>query len=140
MLEMREVDGFTRNWPGWGQGWSKWHENARRDRKAVEFGFFENDEELARARIYPRSRLDAPYVGLPAEPYVEIDLVVVRDDKIRSGIGSEVISKLAHLYQGQEMIAFSAATAEGFWVEMGWARAVRRHRDDFAAALFHRPV
>ncbi|MFF1881481.1 hypothetical protein ACFVVC_08465 [Pseudarthrobacter sp. NPDC058196] len=140
MREMRETDGFTRDGPGWGLGWSKWHENKRRDRQAVEFAFFEDHEEVARARIFPKSRLDAPYVGLPAEPYVEIDLVVVRDDKICTGIGSWAISSLVHLYQGHEMIAFSAAPAEGFWVEIGWTRAVRRHRDDFAAALFHLPI
>lgn len=139
MREMRKTDGFARNGPGWGRGWSKWHESTRQDRQAIEFGFFENNEEVARARIFPKSRLDAPYIGLTVEPYVEIDLVVVRDDKIRSGIGSWVISSLVHLYEGHEMIAFSAAPAEGFWVEMGWKRAIRCYRDDFAAALFYWP-
>lgn len=51
MLELREVERFNRDGHGWGHGWADWYENKRRDRRAVEFSFIEDDEEVARARI-----------------------------------------------------------------------------------------
>ena len=69
---------------------------------------FEDDEE-ARTRIYPEYRLHAPYEGLRPGLFVDIDLVVVRDDRRYDGVGLEVLALLISYYPGQVMIAFSAA-------------------------------
>lgn len=134
LLELVEVDGFAQDGHGWGLGWTEWHANARRDRRAVEFSFFEDDEEVARARVYPKSFLDAPYEGLGAGPFVEIDLVVVRQDMRGNFRGPEVVALLVSHYHGRELMAFSAA--DHLWVNAGWSRVSRLDRDEFAAPLF----
>lgn len=136
MLELVEVDGFTQEGHGWGHGWAEWHENKRRDRRAVEFSFIEDDEEVARARIYPKSSLGVPYEGLRAGPFVEIDLVVVREDMRGDdpGRGLQALALLVGHYQGQEMFAFSAA--DRFWAKAGWKRVTERDSDDLAWPLY----
>lgn len=136
MLEIREVGGFTRDGHGWGPGWAKWHANTRRDRRAVEFSFIEHDEEVARARIYPNSTLGVRYEGLRAGPFVEIDLVVVREDMRggEPGRGVQAVALLVRHYQGQEMFAFSAA--DRFWAKAGWKRITERDSDDVAWPLY----
>lgn len=130
MLELREVEQFDRRAPGW----AGWHEGVLRDLRTVEFSFFEGDEEIARARIYPEYPLRSPYEGLPPGLFVDIDLLVVRDYRRYKGVGLEAVALLVKRYQGQEMIAFSAA--DRFWAKAGWARAVRRDGDNFAMSLF----
>jgi hypothetical protein len=133
MLELREVTQFDRRAPGW----AEWRDGVLRGPKD-EFSFFEGDEEVARARIYPKYRLYAPYEGLRPGLFVDIDLVVVREDRRGAGIGPDVVALLVSHYQGQEMIAFSAA--DGLWVKAGWIRAFRRDGDDLAWPLFIHPV
>ena len=103
MLEVRKVTQFDLHAPGW----AEWHAGAIRGPKD-EFSFFENDEEVARARIYPEYHLHVPYEGLRQGLFVDIDLVVVRGDRRGAGIGPDVVALLVSHYQGQEMIAFSA--------------------------------
>lgn len=130
MLELREVEHFDES----ASGWSKWHESKLRYLRAVEFGFFEDDEEVARARIYPEYPLDSPYEGLRPGLFVDIDLLVVRDHRRCEGFGLEAVALLGSRYQGQEMIAFSAA--DRFWAKAGWVPAVRRDGDELAMTLF----
>lgn len=133
VLEVRKVTQFDLHAPGW----AEWHAGAVRGPKD-EFSFFENDEEVARARIYPEYHLHVPYEGLRQGLFVDIDLVVVRGDRRGAGIGPDVVALLVSQYQGQEMIAFSAA--DGLWVNAGWIRAFRRDGDDLAWPLFVHPV
>lgn len=133
MLELRKVSQFDRLAPGW----AEWRDGVIRGPKE-EFSFFKDDEEVARARIYPRYHLHAPYEGLRQGWFVDIDLVVVRDDRRCAGVGLEVVALLVSYYPEQEMIAFSAA--DGFWMKAGWVRAFRRDGDDLAWPLFVRPV
>lgn len=132
-LELREATRIK----GGAPGWAHWRDGAVRGRRD-EFSFFEGDEEVARARIYPDYQLHAPYKELPPGLYVDVDLVVVRDDRRGNEVGLEVVALLVSHYEGQEMIAFSAA--DRFWAKAGWVRASRCDGDDSTWSLFFRPI
>lgn len=76
------------------------------------------------------------YEGLRAGPFVEIDLVVVRDDMRGGGAkrGRQAVALLVSHYQGQDMFVFSAA--DGFWDKAGWRRVTERDSDRGAAPLY----
>lgn len=129
MLELREALSYSS-----GVGWGDWYRGLP-NLLTEEFSFFEGDEEVARARIYPEYRLHVPYVGLQRGRFVDIDRLVVRDGRRGRGIGLDALELLVRRYQGQQMIAFSAA--DHFWAKAGWTRAIRRDGDPFAMTLFY---
>lgn len=128
MLDLRKVTWFDQSAPGW----AEWKDVGRHDKD--EFSFFEGDEEVARARILPRCRLEVPYEGLRSGAYVAVQHLVVRDGRRCKGVGRDAVALLISQYQGQDMIAFSVE--DRFWTKAGWVRAVRRDGDDFAMTLF----
>lgn len=134
MLELRAVAHFDGN----ASGWFRWHGSTMRNLQADEFGFYAEQVEVARARVYPEYPLLASYEGMHPGEFTAIDLIVVREDLRGLGTGPEALKLLVGRYLGCEMIAFSAN--DRFWEKENWIRAVRADGDESAMPLFVCPV
>ena len=93
--------------------------------------------EVARVEILLNAQCARCYdVADPAEGFVEIALIEVREDHQRQGIGAAIVDRLLHTaYPGRPIAALSENDA--FWYALGWTEHLR---SDVADPRKHRKL
>lgn len=101
--------------------------------------FIDDDEEVGRAKVIPRSRSYPGYTTWhpPTADLAEIELIEIRPDLRRShkGYGRHAVEAIRRKY-GDPVIAMSLdETSDPFWERIGWT-AHTHPDDDYARVLF----
>ncbi|MET7280067.1 hypothetical protein ABZS29_17670 [Kribbella sp. NPDC005582] len=79
-----------------------------------------DDSEVARVQLDVKSDWGSGYgVSVPAEGFVEVYKIDVREDRQRRGLGTAVLRLVKAQYPGRVFIAFSE-DADEFWRAVGW--------------------
>jgi hypothetical protein len=85
--------------------------------------------EVARAECKPGSHAGNAYadVATPADGFVQITFLEVREGKRRAGAGREAVRLLMEAHPGRQLAAFSEH-ADDFWAALGWQPHIRPGR------------
>lgn len=116
------VEGFNERW---------WNRRLVQGERSEWFSFLDVEGmEIARVESIPEAHIGSTYAGvsIPAEGFVEITFLEVREGTRRQGVGREVVHLLKEAHPGRQLAAFSQH-ADEFWGALGWQRHIRLNRN-----------
>ena len=123
------VEGFNERW---------WNRRLMEGGRSEWFSFLDvGGTEVARAESVPEAHVGSVYAGvsIPAEGFVEIAFLEIREGARRWGVGRQAVRLLKEAHPGRQLAAFSER-ADEFWGALGWQRHIRLNRNP----QLHRPL
>jgi ribosomal protein S18 acetylase RimI-like enzyme len=128
------VEGFNERW---------WNRHLVQGERLEWFSFLDvGGTEVARADCIPVAHIGNAYTGvsIPADGFMEITFLEVREGTRRQGVGREAVHLLEETHPGRQLAAFSEH-ADEFWDALGWQRHIRPNRNpELYRSLFVSPV
>jgi hypothetical protein len=115
------VEGFNERW---------WNRLVQGERSEW-FSFLNvGGTEAARAECVPGAHVGSAYAGvpIPADGFVEIAFLEVREGTRHQGVGREAVRLLKEAHPGWQLAAFSEH-ADKFWGALGWQRHIQLNRN-----------
>ena len=116
------ADGFRTHW---------WVGYLVGNGESLEWWAYRDDgpDDVARVEVKLNPRFEHSYqVSAPANGFIEIVFIEVRQGQQRRGVGRDVVSQLRSAYPGRTLAALSEEDA--FWSALGWSAHLRPNVPD----------